>query len=159
MALDCFQLWSLMLAILKTQTVSNKRTYEASYILYIHFKRHRFSCRTSGCLLLASYHRYASSLPVTGIDVLEFVVKNVALGALRYFPTTCKFANIRNFMSLIADSVSGRSLIQTYREFVTTRQVWIYLLVLSSFFYVFSTVHHSIDLFHLPNFIHNSFIH
>jgi len=26
------------------------------------------------------------------------------------------------------------------------------------FFYVFSTVHHSIDLFHLPTLMHNSFI-
>jgi len=27
------------------------------------------------------------------------------------------------------------------------------------FFYVFLTMHHSIDLFHLPTLMHNSFIH
>jgi len=27
------------------------------------------------------------------------------------------------------------------------------------FFYVSSTMHHSIDLFHLPTLMHNSFIH
>jgi len=26
-------------------------------------------------------------------------------------------------------------------------------------FYIFLTVHHSIDLFHLPTLVHNSFIH
>jgi len=30
---------------------------------------------------------------------------------------------------------------------------------LPTFFYVFLTVHHSIDLFHLPTLMHNSFIH
>lgn len=72
-ALDCFQLRSLMLAVLKIQTVSNKRIYEASYVLYIHFKRHQFPCRNSGFLLRIS--EFVSSL-----DDLEFVVENVEVG-------------------------------------------------------------------------------
>jgi len=77
-ALDCFQLRSLMPAVLKIQTVSNKRTYEASYILYIHFIRHRFSCRNFR-LFIAGFLPQISEI-VTSLDVLEFMVENMALG-------------------------------------------------------------------------------
>jgi hypothetical protein len=94
-ALDRFQLRSLMLAVLKFQTVSNKRTYEASYILYIHFKRHRFSCRTPGCF-------FAGFLPqisefVTSLDDLEFVVEKLSLGPFGIF---LPFVNLLIFGTL-----------------------------------------------------------
>jgi len=100
-ALDCFQLRSLMPAVLKIQTVSNKRTYEASYILYIHFKRRRFSCRNLR-LFIVGFLLQISEF-VTSLDVMEFMVENMALG------TFCILLPVVNLLMFETSSPSSSS--------------------------------------------------
>jgi len=71
--------------------------------------------------------------------------------------TLIKFTCPRNVLfALIKSAISHFYFLYCFLSLYISQEL---INILCTFFYVFLTVHHSIDLFHLPTLMQNSFIH